>query len=311
VERLIIDTDPGVDDAHAILMALAHPDARVEALTTVVGNVGVDRTTANAAIILDAAQADVPIYRGCATPLVTLGSGDAAHVHGVDGLGDAGFAPSPRRPEAEHAANALVRLASAAPGELTLVAIGPLTNLAVALKLDPALPEKFKKLVVMGGAIFSRGNTENLSAEFNVYHDPEAAHIVLGAWPRVTLVSWETTMAYGFDPALLDKFFALGTRRADFFRRSNEKIIQYLTQVLGRRQLFAADGLAMAVALEPGIVTRAETHAVSVELGGRLTRGQTTVDWLNRSGRPANVEIVLEVNRERFIELMEAGLAKP
>src|SRR5919108_5713991 len=130
MERLIIDTDPGVDDAHALLMALAHPRARVEAITTVSGNVGVDRTTANACIILDVAEAELPVYRGCAGPLV-MASGDAAHVHGSDGLGDAGFEPSYRQPQPEHAASALVRMARAEPGALSLVAIGPLTNLAV------------------------------------------------------------------------------------------------------------------------------------------------------------------------------------
>jgi purine nucleosidase len=305
--RLVIDTDPGIDDAHAILMALAHPQARVEAITSVNGNVGVERATANAAIILDVAGADVPIYPGCAAPLV-MASGDASHVHGTDGLGDAGFEPSRRQPQAESAPSALVRLAREAPGELTLVAIGPLTNLAVALKLDPALPGRYKRLVIMGGAIHSHGNTANLSAEFNIFTDPEAAHVVLEAWPRLTLVSWETTMAYGFSPELLERFFTLGTPRAEFFRRSNEKIIAYVTQVLGRRTLFAPDGLAMAVALEPAIVERAEAHFVSVELHGRHTRGQTTVDWLDRSGRPPNVEVILEVNRARFCELMEMGL---
>lgn len=307
MHRLIIDTDPGIDDAHAILMALAHPQARVEAITTVAGNVGLDLTTRNAGIILDVAGAEVPIYRGCASPLV-MGGGDAEYVHGSDGLGDAGFAPAPQVPEAEPAPLALVRLANAAPGELTLVAIGPLTNLAVALKLDPALPQKFKRLVVMGGAIYSRGNTSTLSAEFNIFADPEAAHVVLGAWPSVRLVSWETTLAHGFPPALFERFFALDTPRAEFFRRSNRQIIAHAVEEMKRTMLYAPDGLAMAVALEPEIVRRSETHAVSVELHGQHTRGQTTVDWLDRGGQPANVEVILEVDQDRFVELMEAGL---
>jgi purine nucleosidase len=201
-----------------------------------------------------------------------------------------------------------VRLAEAAPGELTLVAIGPLTNLAVALKLDPGLPAKYKRLVIMAGAIHSRGNTANLSAEFNVFADPEAAHVVLSAWPRLSLVSWETTLAHGFGPELFQRFFSLGTPRAEFFRRSNARIIAHHLDVMRRTVLYAPDGLAMAVALEPAIVARSEWHAVSVELHGRHTRGQTTVDWQDRSGCPANVEIILEVDQQRFIELMEAGL---
>jgi purine nucleosidase len=307
MQRLIIDTDPGIDDAHAVLMALAHPNARVEAITTVNGNVDVDHTTRNAGIILEAAGADVPIYRGCAAPLVA-GRLDAAHVHGSDGLGDAGFAPSRHQPRGEPAPVALVRLADAAPGELTLVAIGPLTNLAVALKLDPALPLKYQRLVIMAGAIHGRGNTANLSAEFNVFADPEAAHVVFETWPRLTMLSWETTLAHGFAPEVFERFFALGTPRAEFFRRSNAKIIAHHLEVMRRTVLYAPDGLAMAVALEPEIVRRSEVHAVSVELQGKYTRGQTTVDWMDRGGKPANVEIILEVNQPRFIELMEAGL---
>jgi inosine-uridine nucleoside N-ribohydrolase len=115
-------------------------------------------------------------------------------------------------------------------------------------------------------------------------------------------------MAHAFSRPLLERFFALGTRRAEFFRRSNLRVIEYVTKVLGRQMLFAPDGLAMAVALEPDIVARSETHAVSIELNGRHTRGQTTVDWMDRSGRPASVEVILEVSQPRFVELMELGL---
>ncbi|MBL8093373.1 MAG: nucleoside hydrolase [Anaerolineales bacterium] len=307
MHRLIIDTDPGVDDAHAILMALAHPNARVEAITVVAGNVGLEHTAPNALKILDVAGADVPVYRGAAGPLV-LPSENAAGVHGADGLGDAGLPVSSRHFEAEHAANALVRLANAEPGALTLIAIGPLTNLALAVRLDPELPGKFKKLVVMGGAIHSRGNTSTASAEFNIFADPEAAHVVFSTWPRLTLVSWETTLAHGFSAEVVQRFFKLGTPRAEFFRRTNEKLITYVTEVLGREMLFAPDGLAMAVALEPEIVKHAEVRPVTIELHGRHTRGQTVIDWLGRGGKPANVEIVLEVDLQRFISLMELGL---
>ncbi len=307
MQRLIIDTDPGVDDAHAILMALSHPNAKVEAITVVAGNVGLEHTGPNALKILDVAGVDVPVYRGAAGPLV-LPTENAAGVHGSDGLGDAGIPASNRRFESEHAANALVRLANAEPGALTLVAIGPLTNLALAVRLDPDLPGRFKKLVVMGGAIHSRGNTTTASAEFNIFADPDAAHVVFSTWPRLTLVSWETTLAHGFSLDVVRRFFDLGTPRADFFRKTNEKLIAYVTEVLEREMLFAPDGLAMAVALEPEIVKRAEVRPVAIELHGRHTRGQTVIDWLGRGGRPANVEIVFDVDVDRFIELMEMGL---
>ena len=215
--RFVIDTDPGVDDAHAIMMAFAHPEAQIEAITTVAGNVSLERTTANACTILDMLERDVPVYAGCDRPLVAR-TPDASHVHGKDGLGDSGYPPSERRVADEHAVCALVRLANESPGELTLVAIGPLTNLALATRLDPTLPERYKRLVAMGGAIRGTGNITP-AAEFNVYADPEAAAIVFDAWPGLTLISWETTMAHGFTAEQAETLMAMDSPRAEFFRR--------------------------------------------------------------------------------------------
>ncbi len=310
MHRIIIDTDPGVDDAHAILMAYAYPEVKVEAILPVNGNVGVDRTTANACAILDLLGKDTPIYPGCSAPLVLSVDENASHVHGADGLGGANFPPSKRKVEKEHAADALVRIANASPGEITLVGIGPLTNIAVALKLDPHLPEKIKNLVVMGGAIYGRGNTPNISAEFNTYTDPEAAYVVFESWPEFKLISWETTMAHGFSGSLVEKWFAMNTPQAEFFKKTNQLAIEYITNILGRKMLFSADALAMSVALEPSIVKKSEKHALTVELNGRFTRGQTTVDWMDMSKKPKNAELILEVDQERFIQLMEHALVK-
>lgn len=307
MRRLIIDTDPGVDDAHAILLALAHPNVQVEAITTVNGNVNLDCTTANALKILDVAGKDVPVYRGCDRPLINRPE-NAEFVHGLDGLGDCGIRDSKRKIEAEHAVPALIRLASEDPGELTLVAIGPLTNLAVALSMDPDLPSKFKQLVIMGGAIYSRGNTETVTAEFNIHTDPEAAHMVFSAWPMLTLLSWETTLSYKLTRDVLEHFFQMETARAKFFRDTNRKFLTYINERLSEDTLFAPDGLAMAVAVEPGIVKRSAKKHVSIELHGSLTRGQTVVDWRGRSEKLPNTEVILELDHERFIELLENGL---
>jgi purine nucleosidase len=307
MKRLIIDTDPGVDDAHAILLALAHPDVKVEAITTVNGNVGLDLTTANALKILDAAGKDVPVYRGCDRPLINRAL-SAAHVHGEDGLGDCGIPASKKTVQSEHAVHALIRLANENPGELVLAAIGPLTNLAAALTIDPDLPSKFKQLVVMGGAIYSKGNTSTVTAEFNIHTDPEAASMVFSSWPILTLLSWETTLDHVFNRAVLDRFFSLGTPRATFFHDTNQKILTFIRERLGQDMLFAPDGLALAVAVEPGIVKRSEQKHVSIELHGSQTRGQTVVDWYGSTQKAPNTEIILEIDQNRFIQLMENGL---
>lgn len=149
MERILIDTDPGVDDAEAILLAAAHPNHRIEGFLAVAGNVGLEHTLRNALLLAEVVGQDIPVYPGCAQPLVMFQE-DAAHSHGNDGLGDVGLVPQSRQAEAEHAALALVRLVNESPGEITLAAIGPLTNVAVALTIDPDLPKKLKRTVVMG-----------------------------------------------------------------------------------------------------------------------------------------------------------------
>jgi inosine-uridine nucleoside N-ribohydrolase len=309
VTPLVIDTDPGVDDAKAIMLALAHPGVTVHAITVVAGNVGLDRTVANACTILDALGAPhgaPPVFAGCGRPL--LGSPVAATSHGSDGLGDSGFPASTRPVESEHAALALARVARASPGALTLVTIGPLTNLAVALTLDPDLPRRYRRLVVMGGAVRATGNMPTPSTEFNVHADPEAAAIVLERWPDLTLVPWETVMRYPISLERLDELTSGAGSRALFLRRISRERARHVRAHFGVSGIFAADPLAMAVAVEPGIVTRSERRRVTVELAGRITRGQTTVDWFGLGGGPPNADVILEINGDRFWQLMKAAV---
>ncbi len=310
--RLVIDTDPGVDDAHALMLAFAHPGARVEAVTTVAGNVALPLTTANACTILDALGVPpekTPIFAGCDRSLLGLGT-DASHVHGDDGLGDSHYPPSTRPVQSEHAALALIRLAEQAPGELTLVAIGPLTNVALATRLDPRLPGMYKRLVVMGGAIRGTGNIAAApTTEFNAHTDPEAAAIVFDAWPGLSLISWETTLQYLVSNAQVHELMEAGTPRAEFFRRITQQIHARLTEIRHEPGLFAPDPLAVAVAIEPDLVQRAEPRAVTVELGGAHTRGQTSVDWFHLTGRAPNVNVVLEVDYDRFWQRLRAAVA--
>jgi len=303
--QLLIDTDPGVDDALAILMAHAHAD--MAGLSIVAGNVGLGHTVRNARTLIDLLGVATPVFAGCATALVRAPEEDAAFVHGQDGFGDIGF-PEPVAPLSdEPAALALLRLTRERPGELTLVALGPLTNLALALRLDPTLPERVARLVVMGGAVTGHGNTGKVPAEFNIGFDPEAAHVVFEAFPSFDLVDWEATLRHAFDDAEFDDWLAAGDRRADFFGQIVAAARGYNAKH-DRCGVIAADALAMAVALDPGIVTRRETRAVAVELDGRLTRGATVVDWANRLGQPARANIVLEVDQARFAAMVRRAL---
>ena len=308
VKRLVIDTDPGVDDALAILLAFAHATTTVEAITVVAGNVSLDRTVANACTVLDVLSVSptaTPIFRGCGRSL--LGTRVEATSHGADGLGDSHFPPSKRPIAREHASLALVRFANESPAELTLVALGPLTNLAVALSLDPDLPRKYRRLVVMGGAVRATGNMPDPSTEFNAACDPEAAAIVLERWPGVTLVPWETVMQYRVGLERVRELWAGRGARAQFVRKITGQKPRRVLEQFGLDGIFTADPLAMAVAVEPEIVTKSARHGVRVELGGRHTRGQTTVDWFDLGSEEPNVEVILELNGDRFWELLKAA----
>jgi len=302
--KLLIDTHHGVDDALAILMA--HQHAHVLGLSIAAGNVGLCHTVGNALKLIDViGGARTPVYAGCPEPLVRAAQ-DAAFVHGADGFGDTGYTPSARNAEGEHAALAMLRLSREHAGALVLVAMAPLTNLALALALDPTLPQRVSRLVVMGGAVSARGNTSAV-AEFNVGFDPEAAHIVFSAWPRIELVDWELTTRHGIAFETIERWLAGDTAQAQFFSAISRKTRAW-SRARGRPRMLVADALAMAVALQPDIVMRAADHHIAIELDGALTRGASVVDWENRGGRAANARIVLEVDQARFEALVDSAL---
>lgn len=303
-QQLLIDTDPGVDDALAILMAHEHAD--VLGLSIAAGNVGLGHTVRNALKLVETIAAQTPVFAGCATPLV-LPAEDAAVVHGADGFGDTGYAPAARSADNEHAALAILRLSHAHADSLVLVAIAPLTNLALALKLDPTLPQRVARLVIMGGAVTGHGNTRRVPAEFNIGFDPEAAHVVFSAWPQFTLVDWEATMRHGIAFERMQAWLDADVPRARFYAAISRKT-QAWARGRGRPKALVADALAMAVALQPDIVTRSEVRHVAIELAGAHTRGATVVDWESRSGSPPNAHIVLDVDHARFEALVAASL---
>ena len=303
---LLIDTDPGVDDALALLMALAEPAVDVVALTVAAGNVGLKHTVANTLKLLEVCARDVPVYAGAPEPLLHPAA-DAAYVHGRDGFGDTGYSPAQRRAEAEHAALAILRYSHEHAGRLQMVMLGPLTNLALALKLDPELPQRVPRLLVMGGAVTGCGNT-SVPAEFNIGFDPEAAHIVLSNWPRYELVDWEATLRHPLPLAEFQSWLAVDGPRAKFYdaisRSTRER-----SAAQRSGDWHSADGLAMAAALEPGVVLESFERPLAVELEGRHTRGATVVDWEQRSRQPSTCRIITRIDPARFHARVRAALA--
>ncbi|OHE83469.1 MAG: nucleoside hydrolase [Lysobacterales bacterium RIFOXYD1_FULL_69_11] len=306
---LLIDTDPGVDDALALLMAFADARHDVVGLTIAAGNVGLPHTVGNALKLCEVAGVDVPVFAGCDAPLLHPAR-DAAYVHGQDGFGDAGYAPATRTPEAEHAALAILRLSHAHAGRLLLVALGPLTNIALALKLDPTLPQRVDRLVVMGGAFTAHGNI-TAAAEFNIAFDPEAAHIVFeafGAAGGFDLIDWEATLAHGLPHDEVVQWLQAGSDRATFYEAISRQTREWSADRRGDRW-HSADALAMACALAPEGVVEHQTRPVAVELDGRHTRGATVVDWLRQGGLADTARLVLRYDQAAFEQRVRAALA--
>ena len=284
----LVDTDTASDDAVALVMALRAPGVAVRGITVVAGNVAVGQATANALFVAELCGADdVPVYAGCGRPLLRPPV-DANWFHGRDGLSDVGYAPARRTAEPTHAVDAILAITAAHPG-LTLVTLGPLTNVAAALVRDPAVATRVGRCVVMGGNPCCVGNVTP-AAEYNVWCDPEAAEIVLRSGMAVDLVGWHLCRG----PAALDAADVaaarrLGTPVADFAIDCNRTAAAAYLRQTGEVGISLPDPTAMAVALDESVITSASPHPVMVECRSDLTRGQTVVDQLNVAADPRNV----------------------
>lgn len=250
--RILFDTDPGIDDAMALLMLARDPRAELVGISTVFGNAPVDVTTANALALCQRFGIDVPVASGAARPLVREPRPFPVHIHGQDGLGDVqSRPPSQREPEPREAARFIVDMARRHAGELTLVAVGPLTNLAQALALDPELPRHVQRVVVMGGAFGTLGHSGNATpvAEANVYCDPHAADAVFGAaWP-VTVVGLDVTHQVLMGSAYLDALGDEGGAQGRYLRDIIRPYERFYRPRTGGG-IFAHDASAVACALD-------------------------------------------------------------
>ncbi len=305
---VLIDTDPGIDDAIAILLALASPELEVKGITVVHGNVPVEACTLNAFKVLDlAGRRDVPVVPGAAAPLIRPAR-HAEAVHGADGLGGLFPAPDDARPFAADAASFIARTLEDAAEPMTLIALGPLTNVATAVLATPGVVERLARIVMMGGAIRHEGNVTP-AAEFNIFADPEAAEIVLRAGVPVTLVPLDVTMRAIFPGPAAERLAGSDVP----VERAIGELGRFITSVY--RAYYGIDGFAMhdplavAVAFDPGLVTTQDLW-VSVETRGELTAGATVADFWHIPkpwGEP-NASVALDVDAERFLELVSTRL---
>jgi purine nucleosidase len=308
-QKIIIDTDPGQDDAVAILLALASPELEVLGITCVAGNVPLARTSRNARVVCElAGRVDVPVYAGCDGPmrrsLVT-----AEHVHGKTGL-DGADLPDPTMPlQPTHAVEFLIDTLRAEPaGTVTLVPIGPLTNIASAFERAPDIISRVQRIVLMGGAYFEVGNITP-AAEFNIYVDPEAAEIVFRSGVPLVVVPLDVTHKVLTTPARIDAFRALGTTVGDAVAGWTDFFERFDMAKYGSDGAPLHDPCTIAWLLRPALFAGREIN-VEIETEGRFTTGMTVADWWGVSGRAANALFLGNVDADGFYALLTERLAR-
>lgn len=307
MKQLIIDTDTGSDDAVALIMALKHPSANVRAITTVAGNVPMLQATQNALFIVEQCGARVPVHMGRDKPLLRpLHTGQ--HVHGQDGMGDIGLPLQGRAAADGHAADVLRDVIFANPSEITLVTLGPLTNIALSLLRDPDLAHRVQHCYIMGGTSDNRGNV-GLAGEFNIWVDPEAAKIVFESGMPITMIGWDISRKYAvFDEHDAAQLRALDTPLARLSVDIQAKLTKFAHNETGLAGFDLPDPIAMSIALDQEIIMASESYFVTVETGDGPSRGQTVLDHRGMMRRPANTRVVLEASREWFVRQLTSAL---
>ena len=305
--HLFIDTDTASDDAVALMMAFKHAPADLVGVSIVAGNVPLEQGVQNALFIRELFGATTPIFAGAAKPL-SRPLETAQFVHGDDGMGDIGLDVSGRRADEGCGVRALIEAANNFPGELELVTLGPLTNVALALGLDSEFAAKIKQCTVMGGASDAYGNITPLS-EYNIWTDPEAAEAVFGSAIPKTMVGWDISRKYAvIDDDEADALRSIGTPAAKIAVECQATLRRFCEETTGLNGFDLPDPMAMAVALSEPTVKADKVAAVEIVTNDGPTRGLAIIDDRNYLQRAKSTRVILEVDRGHFMSLLKDAL---
>ncbi len=298
--RIIIDADPGIDDALAILLAIASPEISLEAVTIVNGNCSVDQGVNNTLGILELVNAThIPVARGCDAPLIQpllL----APETHGNTGIGYAQLPKPLTKPSPQHAVELIIEKIMGSPGEYTLVSIGPLTNLALAYRLEPSIAQAVQEVFIMGGAINFSGNTTP-QAEFNTYCDPHAAHIVYHSGMPITLVPLDVTYQVILTQADIERLLHIASPISRFIADATRFYMEFHNEYQGIQGCVINDPLALALVMRPDLVDTQELY-VDVDIHGGVSMGKTYADFYRIVNEAPNMKVALTVRAREFME---------
>ncbi|RJP55518.1 MAG: nucleoside hydrolase [Anaerolineaceae bacterium] len=307
-KHILLDTDPGIDDSLAILLALASPEIILDGISAVHGNASTNQTTRNTLAILEMAKGShVPVYKGCDLPLVKE-SLLSPETHGDTGLGYAKLPGPQTQPRAGHGSDFLIESIMSQPGEVTLVAIGPLTNVALAIRKEPRIVKNVKEAFVMGGAIQHAGNTTAL-AEFNTFVDPHAAHIVFHSGMPITLTPLDVTYQCIFTVDDLNRLLKIASPITKFIADSTRFYMEFHDEYQKIDGCVINDPMTLALTFMPEICDY-QNLAVDVDISTGVGLGNTFADFYNYEKKPANMRVALGVRPRMFMELFLERMEK-
>jgi len=298
--KVILDTDPGIDDALAFILLKAMPEISLQAITTTHGNTTVQKCTENALKLVELlGMEDIPVAEGAHEPLVKALS-VAEETHGDTGLGHAVLPQAKIKPVTSNAANLIIDIVNANPGEITILCIGPVTNLALAILKEPSLRKKIKNVVSMAGTIHYPGNATP-SSEYNVFCDPEAFDILLRSGIDLTIVPLDVTYKCLFTKEHIQRLQGAREDIRTFIDRATAFYMEFHLEYQGIEGCAINDPLAAAILLKPELVTMRDYY-VDIELHGDSTTAKISADHFVALGNPPNAQVAMEVDVERFMD---------
>ncbi len=305
-QKMWIDTDTASDDAVALILALKSPTTNVIGISIVAGNVPIELGVQAALYTIEMCEAKVPVHVGATKPLVRSFS-SAQNVHGTDGMGDIGLKLSGRLPTSHDAIRQIIETFRSAPGEIDLVTLGPLTNIALALSIEPEFARWVRRCVIMGGTGVLPGNV-TVASEFNVWADPESARIVFDSELPLEMVGWDVSVA---DAVISDELaieFSELSNLGKFAMSIQRQVREFCRTETKLEGFDLPDPITMSVAIDSSMSISEIRKYVRVHLGDGDTRGQTIVDHLDVLRRGQNCRVVLRVDRKRFVAMIRDAL---
>jgi len=327
LKKFIIDADTGSDDAVAILLALQDPSVEILGISVVSGNVPLRQGIKNTISTIDMTEKKVKVYAGADKPIsreyeeiydlenfmkhvksLKPSSASGQCVHGIDGMGDIGTKPSIEVYEQKNAVDFITDAVNENPNEITLVTLGPLTNIALAIQKDLSITEKIKHCYVMGGTSDGTGNV-TAAAEYNIWVDPEAAKICFDSGMNITMVGWDNSYKYAMlKEQEIEDLRSLNSKLADFSIDIQKTLIDLTFSTYGFHGFDLPDPITMAIALDNSIIEDAEQLHVIIDVRDGITRGQTIVDYFNVEKKTQNIRVVRKSDKDKFMNLLKKSL---